>query len=293
MRILLTGASGFLGRAFLQAATQEGHQVICLSRRPPPENSSRLEGQMELIQAALDQAPWERIRRLAPSACVHSAWITSPGVYLESEDNDSLLEVSRSFLTRATQEGVTQILGIGTCLEYGPCDGPLGEGSRTLPISRYARCKQSLSVWLEQHAKECGIRAAWARVFYPYGPHEHPRRLASSIIQSIRNGETVRLKTPASVKDYIHCRDVAQAWLRILQTQYAGPINVGTGEGTSVLALAQTIGRILGRPELVECAADPAVDSNAYMVSDPATLHTLAWQAKVPLETGLKELAEL
>lgn len=288
MKILLTGATGFIGSAFLRHAVEAGHELAALVR---PERRAALPvgPRIHPLEGTLADAPWREIADFAPDACVHAAWVTTPGIYLESPENVQFLAWSQDFLRRAMNTGVSQIVALGTCLEYAMTGAPLAETATPLaPASAYARAKDELRRWLAAGAG--GGRAVWARVFYPYGPGEHPARLATSVAQRVRRGETVTLATPASVKDYIFISDLAAALLAVVENRFHGPINLGTGEGVTVGAVAAEIAAQLGRPELIRAGEPTAPDPLAHVVADAARLRALGWRPRVPLREGVARL---
>lgn len=133
---------------------------------------------------------------------------------------------------------------------------------------------------------------AWARLFYPYGPGEHPSRLCSSLIRRFRQGEAVTLNTPFSIKDYLHIDDVGRALLRITETVHDGPINIGAGRGYSVLFIAQILAQMMGRPDLAQPSDHPTADLLFHVVADNSRLRALGWSPQVELEAGLRGLID-
>ncbi len=289
MRILVTGGSGFLGGALVRAAHAAGHEVAVLTRSPAGASC----GAHERIAGDLSSPPWTSIERFAPDACVHAAWIATPGVYLESAENHDWVRWSEAFVARLRGIGVRHVTVLGTCIEYRMTGGRLHESATPLaPISTYSRCKCELHGRLLERGFPSHAGLAWARIFYPYGEGEHPARLASSLMDRLRAGEPVRLRTPHSTKDYIHVTDVATALLTLVERQFGGTVNVGTGEGVTVESIARRLGAILGRPELVASAENPAPDPLDYVVADAGRLRSLGWSPQVTLEAGLRRLVE-
>lgn len=289
MKILLTGSTGFIGTAFLRHATAAGHEVAALAR---PERVAELPVHpgVRPLAGTLADAPWQEIQRFAPEACVHAAWVTTPGTYLESPENELFRTWSQDFLRHAMAIGVGQIVTLGTCIEYAMDSKPLSETTTPLaPASAYARAKDALRRWLEAEAATQGARTAWARVFYPYGPGEHPARLATSVVQRLRQGQPVPLLA-ASVKDYIFISDLAAALLAVVEGRVQGAINLGTGAGVTVGELAGEIARQLGRPELLR-AMDPSTpDPYPHMVADATRLRSLGWRPQVSIAEGVTRL---
>lgn len=311
MRILVTGASGFIGSAFCRLALRHGHEIAGLmlpTETPPfagapaflpasgdqgtsPAEMPSLPGRMHWLKGTLAKPPWPEIEAFRPEACVHFAWIATPGVYLESPENESYLRWSLDLVRRLCGLGTAYIVGVGTCIEYQITNAPLSEAHTPLtPSTLYARCKNALRETLEAEARRDGWRFCWGRVFYPYGVGEHPARLCSALIQKLRRGEKLVLKTPHSTKDYIYIDDLAAAILLTAEQRYSGTINWGTGIGTSVRQIADAIAARLGRPDLVEELSPAEKDPLGFVVADATRLKSLGWRQQFTLEQGLQRL---
>jgi nucleoside-diphosphate-sugar epimerase len=294
MKILLTGPTGFVGSAFLRLALGRGHELAGLvipSEAIPADLLSH--PKLSWLRGTLDAAPWTEIAAFGADVCLHTAWITTPGVYLESPDNFRFLESSVQFLRKVSELGTHRLVALGTCIEYQIAPQPLSEDhTPVVPTTTYARCKNDLRLRMEADAKAGGFEFCWGRVFYPYGPREHPSRLCSSIIQKLARGEKIVLKTPDSTKDYIYIDDLAAAVLQVLESKFTGVVNLGTGIGVTVREIAQALAGMLGRPELIEVADPPQVDPLGYVVADASRLRQLGWHPAHTLAQGLRKMVE-
>src|SRR5690349_7559210 len=169
MRILVTGATGFIGSAFAKFALGHGHEVggMMLPTEQPPTHVPANE-RMLWIKGTLAELPWKEIEEFKPDACVHFAWIATPGIYLESPENEKHLEWSLNLARRLKGIGLRQFIGVGTCIEYRITDAPLNEERTPVdPTTRYSRCKNALRETLEAEARKDGTQFCWGRVFYP------------------------------------------------------------------------------------------------------------------------------
>jgi nucleoside-diphosphate-sugar epimerase len=292
MRILLTGATGFIGSRFMRLALSRGHEVAGLARsggipgagQPAHPNAVWLSG-------TLADAPWDEIAAFHPEVCVHAAWITTPGIYLDSPENRDYLAASVDFLRRARKAGIGHIVGLGTCVEYEMSKNVLSEDRTPIaPASLYARCKNELRLALEADAAAGGFLFSWARIFYPYGPGEHPLRLCSFIAQKLLTDEPVVLNNPDSIKDYIFIEDLAAALVALIEKRSHGAINLGTGTGVTVREVAHTIGKILQKENLIREGPKGKPDPFERVVADASKLHLLGWRPAGTLFQGLEEL---
>lgn len=294
MKILVTGATGFIGSAFAKLALSQGHEIggMMLPTEIPPAHVPASD-RMHWIKGTLADLPWREIEAFKPDACVHFAWIATPGVYLESPENEKHLEWSLNLARRLKGIGLRQFIGVGTCIEYKITNAPLNEDTTPVdPTTLYSRCKNALRETLEAEARKDGTHFCWGRVFYPYGVGEHPARLCSSLIQKLRRGEKLVLRTPHSTKDYIYIDDLASAILLTAEKQFQGTINWGTGVGLSVRQIADAVAAMLGRPELVAEVLPPEIDPLGHVVADNARLKTLGWRQQFGLEAGLRSLMQ-
>jgi len=289
MNILVTGATGFIGSAVTRLAQRHGHRIGALVR--PGARPLLSESNFVRLEGTLENPPWELIKKFQPEVCLHAAWIATPGVYLESRANKDYLRWSVELPQRLRSLGLRRFLGLGTCIEYriAPNTRALLHEERTpiAPQSEYARCKNALRVALQEQSD---LETCWGRIFYPYGPEEHPERLCSTLIRKLRSGEELELRTPDSTKDYIFIDDLAEAILLLATSNVRGAINLGTGIGISVREIAQSLGLLLGRGHLIKAAAQPAPDPYSYVVADAGKLRTLGWQPRTNLSAGLTKL---
>ena len=274
----------------MRLALERGHRVGAIVL-PGEEQKLPRHQNFICMTGTLANPPYDVISGFAAEVCLHTAWVTAPGVYLESPDNDLFLTWSREFIQTISDRGVAHVMVLGTCIEYQANNEPLSEDKTpVVPASRYARCKNALHEFLAARMGAGRGGWAWGRVFYPYGVGEHPSRLCSAIINRVRAGESICLKTPSSIKDYIHIDDLAAAILLCLEQRHQGAINLGTGVGVSVGEMAGTIGRLMGRPELITCSESAAIDPQGHVVADATRLRALGWSPRVTMETGLGRL---
>lgn len=287
MKILVTGGTGFIGTAFLKTARAAGHEIAALTRQPRPDEPG-----LRWLPGTLAEPPWPLVERFAPDACLHSAWIAEPGVYLDSPLNDDYVRWSLAFLRRLAALGTPYALGLGTCIEYAVEGTPMREDATPLaPSYPYSRAKDALRRAVETELVGDRFRFGWGRVFYPYGPGEHPARLCTALARKVLAGEPILLKTPGSTKDYIFIDDLAAAILAVLEHGLSGAVNLGTGQGTPVRDLARTLARLLGREELVTESDDPVRDSLYHVVADTSRLRVdSGWTPAYDLPAGLRTL---
>jgi nucleoside-diphosphate-sugar epimerase len=144
---------------------------------------------------------------------------------------------------------------------------------------------------LDAFSRQTDISAAWGRIFFLYGPGEHPHRLVSSVIRSLLLSEPARCSHGNQLRDYLHVQDVADAFVALLESDFLGPINVASGNPVRVKEIIGIIAEKLDRPDLVQLGAlQSPVNDPPVLIADTARLSgEVAWLPKYDLERGLEQ----
>jgi nucleoside-diphosphate-sugar epimerase len=281
-RILFTGATGFVGSravaACMRADCEVGALVLPSEARICRE---RFGGDIAVFPGTLASPPWPELEAWRPNACIHCAWVATPGEYLHSPLNLDFLGWSKVFLERLTDIGIRRLVGIGSCAER--LFATQGEGS---PL--YARCKDELRQFMLDGIS--GAACVWARLFYPYGVGEPRQRLVSSLIAAFATGRRFILRCPDSRKDYVHVGDVGAALALLCQSQLVGLAEVGTGTGVRLGDLAALVANRMGCRERLDLGRE--TDPLGDMVADSAPLRVLGWSETISLAEGVNAMVE-
>jgi nucleoside-diphosphate-sugar epimerase len=269
MRIFLTGQDGFIGGEILRQARAAGHEVMGLQK-----------------PFRMANPPWEKIEAFAPEVCIHCAWIATPGVYLESSENVQHREWSLAMIHKLAAMETRRFVVAGTCAEYGPSVYPLHEVEEPSPSTLYGQEKNLLRIQLEEELRHSGLDLIWTRIFYPYGPGEHPDRLISFLISKALNGEESPLKQPRAVRDYIHVQDLSGAFLLLAEKGDPGIYNIGSGQGVRLSELRDLVFGTFGKAsKIAENKHDNAVIDS--VVADISKISELGWRPRFDIKDGL------
>lgn len=286
MKILLTGAGGFIGRALLPVLLENDHQVTLISRKPSV---------CEAEELITDAAGWaEAVRGKPFDACIHLAWISTPGLYLESPENEQLADATISLASALFRQGLKHFIGLGSCIEYSPdLTVPCAEYQTPIdPRSPYGIAKNRARKGVSSAAETYQAGYTWVRLFYPYGVGEHPNRIPSAFLRILQKKQQLPLKTPNSIKDWIEIRDVVSAILHLVERGTPEQeINLGTGVGTRICDLARIAAKIVGADcSLIQTVAPPTDDPYSFHVADTYRLHSTGWKSAISLQDGLRNL---
>jgi UDP-glucuronate decarboxylase len=295
--VLVTGATGFVGSQVVRQLLASDVEVAALVR--PGSDRRRLEGVnggIRLLEADLQdsEAVAKCLARSRPAACIHAAWYAEPGKYLVAPENLDSLRASLGLLEELARAGCEHVVGVGTCFEYQMASTPLREDSPTNPTTLYAASKLAFSLVAGQRLAQLGIRLAWARLFYIYGPFEDSRRLVPAAISALSDGRDFATTSGEQVRDYMHIADVASGLCALSREQLAGAFNVCSGEPVTIAGLMQNLGDLVGRPELIRLGAFPNREWDpVYVCGDNQKLRTQArWSPRYTLREGLAETIE-
>jgi UDP-glucuronate decarboxylase len=292
-RLLVTGAAGFIGARLVTQALERGWQVIALLQPSDDEGAlgPALE-QVRVVRGSLgdDEDPWHaEMARLAPTSCAHLAWITTPGVYLDSRENLNLMNWSAKLFSRLPEWGCKHIVGVGTCAEYDASHGYLREETPTLPLTLYAAAKSSLRLLGQQLAAQSGVEFSWVRIFSSFGPSEDERRLIPAGILALLLGSSFQASAGTQVRDFLHVDDVAGGLLSVLEARYQGDVNICSGRPVQVREVLALIERLTGRQGALQLGARPSrIWEPPFICGDNGRLISLGWQQRYSLETGIE-----
>jgi nucleoside-diphosphate-sugar epimerase len=298
-RVLVTGASGFIGRWSVPPLLAAGHEVHVVLTRAGRQLPEQLRGAQVHYADLLDVAAAANLlRAVRPSHLLHFAWIATPGLYWTSPDNALWLAAGEQLLRDFQAQGGVRAVMAGTCAEYdwsqaGVCiEGQTAlAGADGAPLTAYARAKLAMQAALEQSSAAHGLSTAWGRIFFQYGPDEHPERLVASVIVNLLTGREANASHGRQVRSFLHVADVGAAFAALLDGTVAGPVNVGSGEQVSIADLLFEIATHIGRPELLRLGARSApAGEPALLVPDVTRLRDeVGWRPRFSLSEGLAD----
>ncbi|MBO7747246.1 NAD-dependent epimerase/dehydratase [Paenibacillus sp. MWE-103] len=286
-RLLLTGASGFVGRHVMACANTGEYEIHIVSRR---ERGAVLPPDTSWHSADLfDRAELERvISAVRPTHLLHLAWEATPGIYVHAPSNYEWVEASKTLVRLFHRYGGRRAVGVGSCAEYEWLERELTETES--PLSHrtpYAACKNGLREWLETFAEETGLSCAWGRLFFLYGPFEHPSRLVASVMQAVLRGEPANCTEGTQKRDFLFAADAARALLYLLESDQTGTFNIASGSAPEVREIVEEVGRLSGRSHLIRLGAIEAPAQPPLVVGHIGRLRALGWRPEHDLRSGL------
>jgi nucleoside-diphosphate-sugar epimerase len=289
-RILVTGAGGFIGRHCLELLSGKGVDIHAVDIRTPEKLISKVNWhQNDLLTSGQEI---ELMKRVQPTHLLHLAWFALPNSFWSSLENIKWVRASLNLLEAFGKFGGQRVVMAGTCAEYdwryGYCSELL---TPLVPASLYGTCKHALQTMVSGLAQQTGLSAAWGRIFFLYGPHEHPERLISSVIRSLLNGEPVDCTDGNQIRDFLYVKDVAAAFVNLLESNFSGPINIASGKPVTIKDIIYNIAGKLNCPQLIRLGVLARSPQDApLLVADVNLLKKeLGWSPQYDLDRGLEE----
>lgn len=281
IRVVVTGASGFVGSHCLSPLLDAGVDVVSLGRTAPDiDRVAHIE--CDLLD---DETRSTLIPSIGASHLLHLAWNLEPGVYNESGSNLDWLAASLRLVREFGLAGGRRVIVTGSCFEYEWGPSVLSEDSPIAPNTLYGLAKGLLHQALDGYSHRDGPDLAWPRLFFLYGPGENTRRLAGAVTSSLLRGESVDTSEGVQRRDYMYIEDAGRALAALTLSDVTGPVNIARGTAIPVRALIGALADAIGKPDLVAYGARETPAGEAPVVE--ADIHRLL------SEVGFDQFTEL
>jgi nucleoside-diphosphate-sugar epimerase len=266
-KVLLTGGTGLIGKEALASLLNKGFKVFAISSQ-----KIHCSDNINWIVADLydDKTIAKVFYQIRPEYLLHFAWYTGEG-YLDSDINYRLRDTSLNMLRLFNENGGKRAVYAGTCFEYAFQDTPIKENAPLKPTTVYAKCKDEVREQAELYARKNDISFGWGRIFYVFGNGEQENRLLPYIINSLRNNKKAVIKGGSLIRDYMYTKDIADAFVKFLDTDIAGCVNICSGRGILIRDFVCLIAKKLDKLELLDFT-DSAQNQPPVIVGDNTRL---------------------
>lgn len=267
--VLLTGASGFVGRQVCRGLLDQGYEVVVTVRRQSARRSDLEPGISRIIETDdlfQETEEWWADKLVGIDVVVHAAWYVEWRKYVDSDANLDCLTGTLALVRAASRAGVGHFVGLGTCMEYQLPSSHLTIDSPLQPQNLYSACKLSVYHILLEYSKQHGLAFSWCRVFYLFGEGENPSRLVPYIRRQIENGEIAKLSAGTQIRDFLDVKRAGEMIANVVTTGQRGAINICSGTPITIRKLAEKIADEYGRRDLLEFGTAPIHPSDPSVV---------------------------
>jgi len=285
-RVLLTGATGFVGREALAALERRGHEVHAVARRRGPEAVHWYEADL----VGDPDAAARVIAAVRPETLMHLAWYAEHGAFWASPLNIDWVAATLRLLREFARTGAgRRVVFAGTCAEYAWTRAIYPEDAPCEPSTLYGAAKHGLRLVAEAFARAEGVSFAWGRLFFLYGPAEAPGRFVPSIARALLAGRSAPMTEGTQIRDFLHVADAGDAFAALARAEVDGAVNVASGVGVSLRDLAELIAARVGAVGRLQIGA---IGSRAgdppSLVADVTRLRDgVDWRPRIALADGV------
>ena len=237
-KVLVTGATGFIGNHVINELLGNGYKVIATSANPEKavtmewyNNVAYIPLDLKTLSADIDYYAFFN----KPDLLIHLAWEGLPNYKLAFHLEENLPR-HYFFLENLVMHGLCDITVTGTCFEYGMQEGCLNEEMEAFPNNPYGIAKDTLRKKLEKLQNQTPFIFKWIRLFYMYGKGQNPNSLLSQLDRALLNGEQVfNMSGGEQGRDFLPVEKVAANIARVaLQEKITGIVNCCSGEPITV-----------------------------------------------------------
>lgn len=298
MRIILTGATSFVGRAVLDILTEKGNQVLAVVRPGSPGRAA-LEGRrgVRILDCALaDIASLKDHPDLREGA---DGWLQLGWEGSGSANRQDALVQHRNIgyalaaLETAAAVGCGRFLFSGSQAEYGICGDVMREDMECRPVSEYGKDKLQVCISAAPLAERLGIGYIHTRIFSVYGPGDHPWTLVETCLDAFLSGGHIDLGACTQQWNYLYITDAAMALAQLLLGKAAGGVYNVAGEDTRPLkSYIEEIHRLCGgRGTYTYGKRPPNAEGMVSLRPDITRLKAeTGWESRVDFETGINSM---
>lgn len=298
-RVIVTGATGFLGGHVVPLLLQEGAEVIAvIDRGRSTLRHGALPGSVRVEHFDTSEELVQIVRFAAPDFVIHlHAFITTERTpaALQSTLKSNLL-ASIDLMSACVEAGVKRLIVMGSGEEFGPVTGPFDDSTIPDPPSPYGASKAAVTCYARMFHRAFNLPVTVIRPSVVYGPRQSPRMLIPQVMHALAKGVPIDVTEGRQTRDFIYAEDVGRGLVAALRAdRVAGrSFNLGSGEITTVKECLARIEQISGRTGLIRYGALPYKKGEIFSYEPilEETLTTLRWHSLIPLEEGLTKTWE-
>ena len=242
MKILVTGATGFIGQYVVQYLINlKKHEIIATSIDDIESISFPWINEVKYIKCNLNEEKDNSYKFFQePDLLIHLAWEGLPN-FKELYHFERNAMLNYVFLKNIIKNGLKELAVTGTCFEYGWKEGSLHENLEANPNTAYALGKDTLRRFIEQLQNVYKFNFRWIRLFYMYGKGQTPKSIIPQLDKALDNNEEVfNMSGGEQLRDYLPVEKVAEFIIKIsLQNKVNGIINCCSGKPISIKELVE------------------------------------------------------
>lgn len=301
-KVLVTGATGFVGSNLVRRLLKEGYNVSILTRKT--SNKWRLNDILrELEEYKVDLLESDKLKRVIKKIKPHIIFhLANAGIYGGvSVVDKKMIEINLlgfiNLMEACSNVNYKCLINTGSSSEYGIKQKPMRENDICEPVTAYGISKCAATLYAGFIAKTKNKPVVTFRLFSPFGPYDDSRRLISYAITRAIKGNKLKLAAPDAVRDYIFIDDVLDLYLKSIkkaENLKGGIFNIGTGKEAKISYIVDTIMKITNSKSIVKWGEIPPrpFDAEKWEADITKTSHSLNWRPSYSVYEGLVKTIE-
>ena len=297
--VVITGATGAIGRALIKIAVEAGYEVLTVVHRDSAR-AGELEKHPHCHVLRLNLDEYDRgieeleKQRVSPENCelfFHLAWAAPFGKDRENLDLQlKNVHASLAAVRFAKALGCSTFVGTGSQAEYGRVEGILSPETPAFPETGYGIAKLCAGQLTRLCCEQLGLRHIWTRVLSVYGPYDRDQTLISTAVISMLKKEEAAFSPCEQMWDYLYCEDAARAILLAGEKGACGKIYIiGSGEVRPLREYIEIIARETGYTGEIGFGKRPYNDKQVmFLQADLTGLKEIGFCPQISFEEGIR-----
>ncbi len=278
MRIILTGATGFIGTNLLKKlSSKSNYKILCISRSNLNKKNSK---NVFFIKSDLSELKKNStfISNFCPQILIHLAWDKIPNFSKEnSKKNEKNSKKLIDFVCKNTK--VEKIIVAGSCFE-------IRKPNNTYKY--FVDAKKKVFNYLKGKCKKYNIQYNWLRIFYVYGPGQREGSIIPYLISCSKKNKVAEIREPNKRHDFIFIQDVCDAIIKTIKYSKKSKVDdIGSGKVTSIKKIIYCINKISKNNFLIKTQQN-SKKNNIIKANIKNTKKNINWLAKTKIEKGIK-----
>jgi len=297
MKVLVTGATGFVGACLVRRLVNAGHDEVHVFTRKQSNKWRIADMLQDITNHEVDLCDSDHvdkvIKKIRPNIIYHLA---TYGGFAFQQDTRNIMQSNLmgtiNLLQACETVGFDYFVNTGSSSEYGLKQEAMKESDITVPVGDYGVSKVATTLFCQSEAVRKKLPIVTLRLFSPYGNWDDPKRLIPYVIKSLLRGTVPELSTPTSVRDYVYIDDVLDFYQMIVnKPSLTGQIfNVGSGSQHSIGKVVDTITEIIANGVVpIWGAVEQKRPESSLWIADITKANTAGFNIQSDLETGLRK----
>ena len=289
-KVLVTGATGLIGKELIKPLKEAGFDIygITIDENNPENYVNWIKGSLfddDFLKSTFD--------KIKPEYLLNMAWCTT-GDYLSSNMNYDFLKAGINLLKYFKDNGGKRAVFAGTCFEYKFKNQPLKENDELESEKTvYTFCKNKLHEIAQYFCERNDISFGWGRIFYVYGRGENKNRLTGMVIDKLSKNEKVIIKSGNLLKDYMYSKDIAGAFVKFLDSDVKGSVNICTGKPVSIRDFVLEIARAMNKENLIIFKDEPSNQPPLIVGDNTRLIKEVGYKQSYTLNEAIEEILDI